>query len=359
MSNSESTGQASSPLRIGVIGCGAIAQRRHICEAAANKNAKIVALCDINLDRAKEIAAKYGVANTYADYKDLLKNEKLDLVVVATPNALHAEQTIAALQAGNHVLVEKPMATTLADADAMIAAADKAGKKLMVGMNQRLMPAHVKAKKILDSGVLGKVLNFETSFKHGGPDGWSVDGAKSWFFKKPLAAMGVCGDLGVHKVDLINYLLGQRITSVTGFIGTLSKKLPGATSLIEVDDTAFLTVKTEGGAIGAVDISWTHYGHAEDNGTTIYCENGVIEMGRHPDYTVVVHHGDGTKEFHKTGAASTNTSQKSSGVIDSFIDAIQNGREPLITGRDGKRALGVILAAFEAAASGRTSQLTE
>src|SRR5207302_6424726 len=132
------------------------------------------------------LATKYG-AKPYTDYKEMLKNADIDAVIVAGPNSLHAQQSIDALAAGKHVLCEKPMATTREDARAMIDAAKKNKKFLMIGLNQRLMPPHVRAKEILQSGRLGGVLSFRTAFKHPGPEGWSVDAGKSWFFKKGAA----------------------------------------------------------------------------------------------------------------------------------------------------------------------------
>ncbi|MGV2806767.1 gfo/Idh/MocA family oxidoreductase, partial [Clostridium perfringens] len=129
----------------------------------------------------------------YTDYQELLKNEKLDAVSVCTPHYLHAPMSIAAANAGLHVLVEKPMATTAEEGELMIEAARKNGVYLMVGHNQRLMPPHVKAKEILDSGKLGKVLTFRTSFGHGGPESWSRDGRDSWVFRKEEAIMGAMG----------------------------------------------------------------------------------------------------------------------------------------------------------------------
>src|SRR6476659_6835603 len=136
------------PVKYGIIGCGAIAQRRHIPECVANPGSKLVALADPIQERVEELATKYG-AKGYTDYKEMLKTADIDAVVVAGPNSLHAQQSIDALSAGKHVLCEKPMATTREEAKAMIDAAKKAGKFLMIGLNQRLMPPHLKAKKIL------------------------------------------------------------------------------------------------------------------------------------------------------------------------------------------------------------------
>jgi UDP-N-acetylglucosamine 3-dehydrogenase len=344
-------------VRVGVIGCGAIGQRRHIPEAARNPDVTLVALCDVLKDRVAEIAGKYK-AQPFTDYKDMLKQADLDAVVVGTPNVFHAQQTIDALNSGKHVLVEKPMAGTREEARAMIKAAEKNGKFLMVGQNQRLMPPHVKAKEILDSGKLGKVFTFQTTFKHPGPDGWSVDGAKSWFFRKPEAILGVTGDLGVHKADLMRFLLGEEFSEVGGFVGTLDKKDPKGKPLA-IDDNAVFTLKTAGGTIGTMTISWTNYGRFEDNGTTIYCEKGVIQIGSDPQFGVVVHHRDGNKEFHKLGAIASNTSQTTSGVMDMFIGGITTNKKPPIDGSEGYKSLNVILTAMEAAEQGKTLKISK
>lgn len=154
---------------------GAIAQRRHIVEYEQNEHVELVAFADPVIERAEKYAEKHG-AKAYADYKRLLKEVQVDAVSVCTPNAPHAPVAIAAAKVGAHVLVEKPMVATAEEGQAMIEAARENGVSLMVGHNQRYMPPHVKAKEILDSGRLGKVLTFRTAFGHPGPEGWSVDG---------------------------------------------------------------------------------------------------------------------------------------------------------------------------------------
>lgn len=342
-------------IKYGVIGAGAIAQRRHLPEIHANPNSEIVAIVDIAKGRAQEIAERYGAAS-YTDHKAMIKEADLDAVVVATPNALHAPQTIDALKAGYHVLVEKPMATTKQEAKAMIAAARKAKKYLMIGMNQRLMPPHVKAKEVLGQGKLGRVLAFETNFKHAGPDHWSVDGAKSWFFKKNLAVLGVNGDLGIHKADLMRFLLGEEFSHVGGFVTTLDKTYPDGKP-ISVDDNAYLTLKTDAGTIGSIHISWTAYGHLPDNGTVLHCTNGVMRIGMDPAWGVMVDYADGTKDRFAVGAMATNEKQVGSGVTDDFTDCILNRRKPTIDGDEGYRALQVILTAVEAAKEGTTKKI--
>lgn len=344
------------PVKYGVIGCGAIGQRRHIPECVANSASKLVALADPLKDRVESVAAKYGAA-AFTDYRQMLKHAEIDAVVVAGPNSLHAEQAIAALNAGKHVLCEKPMATSRADAKAMIKAADKNRKFLMIGLNQRLMPTHMKAKEILKSGRLGKVLTFRTAFQHPGPEGWSVDAAKSWFFKKGQAFMGVTGDLGVHKADLMRWLLGQEFAEVGGFISTLDKRTPDG-KLIGLDDNAIISMRTTGGVIGTMIVSWSNYG-AEDNCTIVYCTKGVLSMGTDPVYGVIVDYRNGEREMHKVGETATNTKQVASGVIDLFTRCIATNKPPEIDGIEGYRALDVILTAMEAAEAGRMMKVAK
>ena len=341
-------------VRYGVIGCGAIAQRRHLPECAANPASKLAALADPVAERVEALAKKYD-AKSYLDYKEMLKSNDVDAVVVAGPNASHASMSIEALEAGKHVLCEKPMATTREDAKAMMAAAQKAKKYLMIGLNQRLMPPHVRAKEILASGKLGKVLAFRTAFKHPGPEGWSVDAGKSWFFKKGQAFMGVTGDLGVHKADLLRWLLSDEFAVVSGFISTLDKR-DAEGKLIELDDNAFLTLKTAGGIVGSMILSWTNYG-VEENYTILYCQKGVLTLGSDPTYGVVVDYRNGEREMHKVGEMSTNIKQVPSGVIDLFTKSIVEKKPPEIDGMEGYRSLDVILTAIDAAKAEKTMKI--
>lgn len=338
-----------SKIKVAVIGCGAIAERRHIPEYAANPNVEFVAFCDPNLERAQRYANEFG-AQAFANYEDMLNAVKPDAVSVCAPNYLHAPASIAAANKGAHVLVEKPMAVSDEEAAAMIEAAASNGVKLMVGHNQRMMPPHVKAKEILQSGVLGKVLTFRTTFGHPGPEGWSLDGANSWFFRKEEAIMGAMGDLGVHKSDLIRYLLEDEVAQVTGFIGTLDKENT------EVDDNSSCLLRMKSGAIGTLVASWTYY-KGEDNSTILWCENGVMKIGTDPHDQVIVELRNGEVNRYNVGAIATNERQETSGIIDAFVESILTNTTPSISGEEGRKSLAVILAAFESQETGRIINL--
>jgi UDP-N-acetylglucosamine 3-dehydrogenase len=338
-----------SKIKVAVIGCGAIAQRRHIPEYADNLNVELVAFSDPVIERAQEMAQTYG-GKAYSSYEELLASEKVDAVSVCTPNHLHAPVSIAAAKAGAHVLVEKPMAASSEECEQMIQAAKDNGVFLMVGHNQRLMPPHVKAKEILDSGHMGRVLTFRTSFGHPGPEGWSVDGRDSWFFRKNEAIMGAMGDLGVHKSDFIRYLLNDEVSEVAGFIGTIHKEDT------DVDDNAVCILRMKSGAIGTLVASWTQY-RGGDNSTVLWCEKGVMKIGTVEGDEVIVEMTDGSVEHYKVGAMATNEKQVPSGVIDQFVECIMTKTPPRISGEEGLRSLRVIEAAFESQATGQIIKL--
>lgn len=332
----------SKKVKVAVIGCGSIAEHRHILEYGENPSVQLVAFSDPVIERAEKFAEQYQ-GRAYADYEEMLQKEKIDAVSVCTPNIVHGPATIAAAKAGCHVLCEKPMATSLTEADEMIQEAAKQDVILMIGHNQRLMPPHVKAKEILQSGQLGKVLSFRSAFSHGGPESWSKDGANSWFFRKKEAFVGALGDLGVHKIDLLMWLLEEDIVEVSAMIDCLEKEG-------DVEDNALILARTQTGTIGTFTASWTH-APGEDNSTILYCEHGILKLGTDLENPVIVEMRTGEVEKYQVGGIATNEEggQTNSGVIDAFIETIQTKGQPQITGEDGKKALRVVLAAIQSA----------
>lgn len=340
---------------IGIIGCGKIAQVRHIPEYAENPDAKLVGFYDINQQRAEELAKKYG-AKAYASVEDLLADENIDAVSICVANHAHAEVTIKALEAGKDVLCEKPMATTMEDCEAMVAAAKKTGKKLMIGQNQRLAKAHAKAKKLIDEGWIGNVLTFRTTFGHGGPETWSVDpGKNTWFFDKTKAAMGAMADLGIHKTDLIQFLLGQKVVKVSAEVTTLDKTDANG-NLIQVDDNAICIYTMENGVIGTMTASWTFYG-PEDNSTVLYGTKGIMRIYDNPDFAIEIFTKDGEKIYMDVEAIQTNDNQTKSGIIDLFMECLTEDKEPEISGENVLSAMRAVFGALQSAKEGRTINL--
>ena len=337
-------------IKVGIIGCGKIAQVRHIPEYAANPNAEVYGFYDINLERAADLAKQYG-GKAYASYEELLADPAIEAVSVCAANHAHAEISIAALKAGKHVLCEKPMAITLAECEAMVAAARESGKYLMIGQNQRLARAHAKAKELIEQGAIGKVLTFRTIFGHGGPETWSIDpGSNVWFFDKTKAAMGAMADLGIHKTDMIQYVLGTRIVKTQAVLTTLDKR-DATGNLIGVDDNAICIYQMENGVIGTMTASWTYYA-AEDNTTVIYGTKGELRLYDDPKYSVQQINADGTRIDYQIDQIQTNDNQTASGVIDLFVKCLVEGKEPEISGENVLHAMKAVFASIESSAKG-------
>lgn len=333
-------------LKVGIVGCGMIALKRHFPEMAENPNVEIIACTDYQIARAEEMARQYG-CTAYPDYRALLEQAKPDAVVVCTTNVTHYEVTVAALRAGAHVLCEKPMAASLAQAREMVQIAEQTKKKLMIAQNQRMSPAYQKSKEILASGKLGRVLTFSTKFGHPGCEFWSIDGGHSWFFRKDEAIFGCLADLGVHKVDLMRWLLNEEFEQVAAFSGTLDKK-DDAGNIIAVDDNMVGVLRSTSGILGTIATSWTYYG-PEDNSTVLYCQRGILSICADSKFAVKIDYPDGTQECYRVAGVGSNDKPIKTGICDEFIQSILEDREPAISGKDGYNSLAVAVALNQAA----------
>ena len=268
-----------------------------------------------------------------------------DAVSICSANAFHAEMAVAALKAGKHVLCEKPMATNIADCERMVAAAKQYGRYLMIGQNQRFAKAHAEARKLIKEGLIGRVLSFRTTFGHSGPETWSITpGPGTWFFDKKAAVMGVLADLGIHKTDLIQYILDDTITAVTARISTIDKKYADGTP-IGVDDNAICIFEMAGGAVGTMVASWTFYGQ-EDNSTIIYGDKGLMRIYDDPACSIKVFMRDGTEKVLDIDRIQTNDNQTKSGVMDAFIDALERGVQPPVSAETVLTAMRAIFGAL-------------
>ncbi|PAV30785.1 dehydrogenase [Virgibacillus profundi] len=325
---------------VGIIGCGSIARFRHAPEYKANPFVGEIIFYDRNMERAESLAKRFGgrVAGTL---EDLLADPTIVAISDCSSNEAHHIHTSKALLSGKHVLCEKPLAISVKHAEEIIEAERKSGKKLMVDHNQRFTKAHQKAKEILEKKELGDVLTFRTTFGHQGPESWGVTKSNAtWFFKKGRSHSGVAGDLGIHKIDLIHYLLDDEIEEVHAFYGALDK-INEQGQPIEVCDNIVSALKTRKGRLGTASFSWTYYGR-EDNTTTIYCQKGVMKIYHHDDAQLIIEQNDGSVIKYELEPIQTNDNQTSTGVIDAFIDCIVNDKVPPVTSREALASLKVI-----------------
>jgi len=342
----------ANTMRVAVIGCGQIAKFLHVPDYAVCPEAEIVGLCDLIKSKAQALARRWAPeAKVYTDYKTMLKELAPEAVTVALPNYLHAPVTIAALKAGCHVNVEKPMACSSAEAKRMVDTAKQCKKLLNVDQSQRLFPPHVKAKEVIDSGILGKILHVTAMFGHAGPENWSPTG--KWFFRKKEARFGAMADLGVHKADLIRFLTGKEVAEVSAFFERLEKKHT------DVEDNFVSTLKFTDGTVGTLAASWTVKG-MEANYTILHCENGSFRICELPDRPLVANLVKPECEIaFEVPPAVTNEDEEAWGLDASgrFVRAAMGREKPYCPGSEGKKSLEVILAAEKAALTGRTVKL--
>ena len=236
---------------VGVIGAGSIANLAHFPSVAQIEEGRLEATCDPVEEYRERAAKKWGIPKIFVDYQEMLKLDSIDLVIVASPNVFHHEHAVAALQAGKHVIIEKPFACTNAEAWDIVAEAKKYNRKVMVGCNYRFWEQHLIAKDLITSGVIGD-LKMGSSKSH---ESWSLYHemiSYTRFRANPeLAGAGALFDLGSHMTDLLLWFMGKPPKRVCG----IAKNLTRPSTYTVLDDCVYIQVEFEGGAYGIVDLN--------------------------------------------------------------------------------------------------------
>ena len=264
-------------LKVGIIGCGFIANGKHLPSMARLEDVEVVAFCDLIIERAQASAKKYGTPEALVclDYQDVLARPDIDVVHVCTPNNSHAEITVAALRAGKHVMCEKPMAKTAAEARAMLEASRATDKKLTIGYQNRFREDSLFMKSLCESGDLGEIY-FAKAFatRRRGVPTWGV------FMDKEKQGGGPLIDLATHALDLTlwmmqNYepvsVLGSTFDKI-GKLGSPANSMgPWDPAQYEVEDSAFGLIKFKNGATVMVESSWALNMIVSNEAMTLLC----------------------------------------------------------------------------------------
>lgn len=273
-----------SKLRVGIIGAGSISEM-HFEGYAKNEQAEIVAVCDLNEERAREKADKYGAKLVYTDYNELLANPDIDAVSICTWNNSHAPISIAAINAGKHVLVEKPLCKTVEEALAVQEAVRNSDKVLQVGYVRRFAMNTSVLKKFIDAGDLGEIYYAKATCLRvlGNPGGWFSDVERS--------GGGPVIDLGVHVIDVLWYLMGKpKVKSVTGNaynrLGnrknienySFYKAADYNAEVNTVEDLANALIRFENGASLALDVSFSVHAKQDELSVKLYGDKGGAEL---------------------------------------------------------------------------------
>jgi len=307
---------------VGVIGCGAIANSAHLPSYFRLPGSKLVAVADLDEERARTAAQKYRAEAWYTDYHDLLGRSDIHATSICTPPDTHSEITVAAAESKKHILCEKPMALSVSQADAMIDAAETNKVLLMMSYPFRFDPSFIKVSELLRRGTIGKPFMAHAVFGNTGPS------PTTRFFWDPERGGGAVLDIGVHVIDLLRWLVGEikDVSSVTW------RSRDG----LAVEDNAIVSMTFDDGTLGTISVSWT-YPHvvckAEFVGT-----RGMILAGLSTDLKLSL---EATKVGRKLGVITVLTRRKRHYLqeIGHFIECVRKGRKPAVNGVDGKRSL--------------------
>lgn len=327
-------------IRFAIIGCGRIAPK-HAESIAALEEAELAAVCDIVPERAQAFADKYG-AKPYTSYEEMLAKEKVDVVTIATESDRHAPIGITCAKAGKHVMVEKPMAMTLASADELIRTCHEEGVKLSVIHQNRYNKSIKLMRQALEKGRFGKLTHGQATVRWNRNDAYYAQAP--WRGTK-LQDGGVLMNQSIHNIDLLQWTLGP-VESVFGYTRTALRK-------IEMEDVGVAVIKFKNGALGVIEAASTIYPKNIEETLNIFGETGSVMVGGIAVNRIETwEFPDSEEEKKQIFDSQENDPPNVYGfghreVMKDMIDAIREDRAPAIPGEEGRKALEIILAIYK------------
>jgi predicted dehydrogenase len=325
---------------------------------AASAHADLAAVCDIDVEKGRAFAQRYGGVAAYEDYHQMLSDADLDAVSICTPSGLHSEMTVAAAQAGVHVLCEKPMAITVPQMDAMMRAAEEAGTKLEIIFQRRTYPTTQIVREAVQSGALGQLTLADAYLKYYRSPAYYV--SADWRATWALDGGGALMNQGVHGIDVLVWIMGD--------VESVYAKAQAKVRAIEVEDTAVALVTFRNGAYGVIEGTTssnpgeptTFHFHGE-KGTIVLNDKGIQKWAVAKDKSVVAEN-DPEKCVGRSALSATSdpTSIGRAGhqaQVDDLCMAIAEDREPMITAASARKSVELILAIYASAQSGSEIQI--
>lgn len=347
-----------SKLKVAVIGAGSISDC-HLQAYADNPDVEIYAICDLNEERAKDMAKKYGASRVFTDYRDLLAMPEIDSVSICTWNNSHAEISIAALDAGKNVLCEKPLCQTVEEALAVEQAVKRSGKLLQVGFVRRYSDNAQILKQFIEAGELGDIYYAKASClrRLGNPGGWFSDRERS--------GGGPLIDIGVHIIDICWYLMGKpKVKSVSANVSNILgnrahirnlsfyKAADYDASKNNVEDMANAMIRFENGASLLIDVSFTLHAKSDEMSIKLYGDKGGAEL--EPEIMVI------GEKFNTILNMTPQVDSKSfdfmgsfRNEINHFIDSTRGRKETLSPVEDGVEIMKILCGIYESARQAR------
>jgi len=337
-------------VRLGIIG-SAFVSSLHTEALSEVPEAEVVAVCSPGKGHAAAFAERWQIPSFSTDYRKLLDRRDVDAVVVGIPNDLHREVVVAAADAGKHIILEKPMAHTLDDADAMLKACQK--RKVMLGYAETICfsPKYVRARKLVEEGAVGALYMVKQGEKHSGPH-------SDWFYNVERSGGGALMDMGCHGIEWARWMYGKpKLKSVTAHCQRVLH-----TQRTKGDDNCVVTLEFDGGGIAVIEDSWAKPGGMDDRielyGTegVIYCDllrGSSMHTYSTGGYGYAVEKAGETRGWTFTVFEETHI-YGFPHEMRHFLRAIQGKEQLQESGEDGRTTLEIIYAAYESAATGRS-----
>ncbi|MBM4416888.1 MAG: Gfo/Idh/MocA family oxidoreductase [Chloroflexi bacterium] len=355
-----------APTRVGIIGTGTIANS-HATALRGYPGGQIVAVFDVLGDRARDYAEKWNVPTVCGSLDELLARGYVDAVIVCTPPFAHAEPTMKALEAGKHVLCEKPFALDPHEAERMVRTAERAGKFLACASGRnRCSAAQRKAHAMMASGELGDVYHVRWSrWRFRGRPGHHIFPESAWFLDQRRAGGGAMMDIAVYQIDTVLWLLGNpRVTSVMASMRQITEEPPAGGVKQDVEDHVVIMVSCEGGKSGIIETAWVANVKGAD-GFFVFGTKAGLRFDPLTKITAVpVDESSGLQRMPWMGGESfrsieeqvllapDNYSDDFGSITQQFVDGVAAGRQPYTPGRDALEVTRIIDAAYRSVRSG-------
>lgn len=333
-------------LKIGIVGTGAIAQIAHIPIWKRISDVELLAVCDINKNKARWIADKFGIQHVFEDVGELLKIEEIEAVDICTPTQSHTPIALDALSGGKHVLVEKPMARNYEESKRIVDCARKYDRKLMVGMNVRFRQDAVILNTFTKNGELGEIFYAKT--------GWLRRKEKmvnrTWFAEGEISGGGVFMDLGIQMLDVGLWLMGNH--KAESVKATTYNKI----TQLKVEDSAAAFIRLVNGATLTVEVSWTLLSEKDFFYTNLFGTKGGALLN-----PLRIHkelHGNLVNVTPSKEESPMNIYKKSyENELRHFVHCLRNGRELASSGEENLERMRIVDAVYESAKTGREVEL--
>lgn len=341
-------------MKYALIGCGRISPN-HI-EAARNNGLDIIAICDIDRNKMENIESKFRLANIhkYTNFKDLLKNEELDLIAIATESGKHASIALDCIDAGCNVIIEKPIALSISDADAIIAAGKRKCVTVCVNHQNRFNKSIQYIRKALEDGRFGKLFHGAAHIRwHRGQEYYSQAAWRGTWEQDGGCLMNQC----IHNIDLLRWMMGDDVEEVMAYTDQVKH------SYLETEDIGLALVKFSNGSYGLIEGTTNVYPKNLEETLYIFGEKGTVKVGGISDNVIEEwsfedNFDDPEKVKEIYGERPTNVyGFGHTPLYKDVIQAIKLGKSPIADAEAGKHALELVLAVYQSAFTGKAVKL--